>query len=436
MKKQFKRTMFILQQDEYQNLLKTLRKGVSNLERLLSGNAELEPSRRRRSQAKWYRLLRGLSASVYEALRSAITCECPGLHHLGLQLVSRPASPTPNDDDGSQAVKDQQFHVAFSTASAMLASENNLWETSNIWHMLSLSLVRYTSHVSHVLRPSFPESRYSDTTNSGASLGAVVSLGMLTPPPESDASNPNTTISSLCQAIRKSRKRGLGECGGQVVDTSSPDGLKVFWVNPLGSSDDRGESDWSPVSLGSVLSRERASTVMHAELLHLAWIIASSVMQLLGTPWLREIPSHDNIFVAKKYGKVCVHNAFIMKRLPEPRRLPPPLPTNSIEIIKALGFLLIELAFGQTLDCLRANVGRPPRSIFVPAQQNVPERLSDEETTSRLIDQVQMRAGTNYHSAVKLCVNYNGVVGTSGQDILAGVLEFLGRDLKYSDVMW
>ena len=139
MKKQFKRVMFILQQDEYQNLLKRLREGVSSLEDLLSGNMELEPARCRGSQVTWYKLLRDLSASVYEALRSTVTCACPGFHDFGLRLMSQPTIITPNDDE-NEVVKSQKFHLVLSTASTTLASEANLWAASKIWNLMSLSL--------------------------------------------------------------------------------------------------------------------------------------------------------------------------------------------------------------------------------------------------------------------------------------------------------
>jgi len=451
MKTQFKRVMFVLQKNEYQDLLKRLREGVSSLEDLLSGNMELEPARCRGSQVTWYRLLRDLSASVYEALRSTVTCACPGFHDFGLRLISQPAIITPNDDE-NEVVKSQKFQLILSTTSTTLASEANLWATSKIWNLMSLSLsargdiitgtatataasttVRSTGRRSVAF--SLPTPEASDTSQIGGNLCEVIGLGVS--PMSNLLGKGPSPIGNLCQAIRRSRKQGSGECCGQILDTLTRHPPQAYEVYPLGSPNDNG--DWSPVSLGAVLSGEAGSALMYGDRLRLAWIITSSVLQLEGTPWISHLPSHDNIFVTQKGGVLHFQDVFVMKQLPESqfpacdRVIAPPIITNKAATLTALGIILIELIFGRTMNHLRSALSNGAPSVFA---EHATTGLSDYEAAMRLMDQINTRVGSNYCNAVKRCMNgdhYQGGVGFGGgsrQDVLIGVLTLLEQDLN------
>lgn len=453
MKKQLKRVLFILQHDEYHSLLKRLREGVSNLEDLLSGNMELEPARCRGSQVKWYRLLRDLSSSIYEALRSTVTCACPGFHDVGLRVMSQPIIITPHDDE-HEVVKSQKFHLVLSTASTTLASEADLWATTKIWNLLSLSLSAYTRgdtttttrpatvNVTSVSRPvvrfSLPTPEGSGMSQANESLSETLALDEITSSSILGRRNPQK-ISNLCQAMRRSRKQGVGECCGQIFDTSTTHSPGVFEVYPVGSPND--VSDWSPVSLGAILEGEAGSTLMYGDRLRLAWVVTSSVLQLDGTPWLSRVPSRDDIFLTKQDGAVYIRDVFIMKRFPQPAlpdctRVPAETyKANNTATLKALGTLLIELIFGQTIDRLRSTLGGTTTSIF--AHHSAPgQPLSDYETAVRLLDHINTRVGSNYCSAVKWCINCEypqGVVGFGGSpqnNVLVSVLNLLEQDLK------
>ncbi|KAK4442333.1 hypothetical protein QBC34DRAFT_313351 [Podospora aff. communis PSN243] len=437
MKKQFRRVMFILEQDEYQSLLKRLRERVSSLEELLSGNMELEPGRCRRSQATWYRLLRDLSASIYEALRSTMICACPGLHDFVFRLMSQPTVITPHDNE-LDVVKAQKFYLMLSFASTTLASEANLWATSRLWNLMSLSLSNVsdttmttttsTTTASSApgrrgIRFALPTPESSDTSQLGINMGQ----GM-------DFQEKPQLINNLCQAMRRSRKQGISECCGRITDGSTPARPRVFEVYPLGCPNDNG--NWSPVSLTSILEEDAAS-LSYSDRIWLAWIITSSVLQLEGTPWLSRIPSRDTIFLSKQNGRLCVQDVFVMKRLPEA----PPLakqPAMLIETdrsaaLKALGIILVEIICGQPIDRLRSTLNNTPASIFTrPRAPGMP--LSDFETAMGFMDRISTSVGVNYCSAIKRCINcdiYQGRWG-SGDDkeVLFGVLNLLEQDLK------
>lgn len=246
-------------------------------------------------------------------------------------------------------------------------------------------------------------------------------------------------ISNLCQAMRRSRKQRVGECCGQIFDTSIPQQPRAYEVYPLGSPNDNG--DWSPVSLGSVLSGEAGSALMYGDKLRLAWVITSSVLQLEGTHWISRVPSRDDIFLTQQGGVLYMQDVFVIKRFPEPSSpawnqvSASSNTTNNTATLKALGILLVELIFGQTIDRLRTTLSARAASIF--AQHGVPGRaLSDYETAMGLMDQINTRVGSNYCNAVKRCINsdyYQGGLDFGGgpqKDVLVGVLTLLEQDLK------
>lgn len=441
--KQFRGIIFVLRQDEYQNLIKRLREGVSSLEELLSGNMELEPDRRRDSQGRLYRLLGDISASIYEALRSAVTCACPGLHDVGLQLMSQPAVITPHDDDDN-IIKSQKFHLILSSASTALASGGNLGSTNKLWKMLSLSVctsnhgdtltatTAITSTSSRGVRFSSPTREKSDISQARDSPSNTSGLGVAVTSTLNERKFHN--IDNLCQALRRSRKQGIGECCGQICDGSSPHRNRVYQVYPLGSPSDNG--NWSLVSLRSVFAGEADAALMYGDRLRLAWVVASSVLQLQGTPWLSRALSHDGIFLTQQDGDF--RDVFVMKHFPEPlypacNRVSAAAHRTKSANLKALGILLIELIFGQTMDRLRSTLSGSVSSVFA---HRAPGPLSDYETAMGLMDQINTRVGSNYCSAVKRCINYDYYQGSAGfgaglrKDVLVDVLTLLEQDLE------
>ncbi|KAK0652557.1 hypothetical protein B0T16DRAFT_406417 [Cercophora newfieldiana] len=434
MKKQFKRVMFILKQDEYGMLTKRLRESVSSLEEIVSGNMELEPARCRRSQVTWYRLLRDLSESIYQALQSSMMkCVCPGLHHFGLRLLSQPAILTPHDDE-DEIAKSQKFNLVLSFNSTLA---HDAWATAKLWNLLSLSVgTPKVAATGSRVRFSLPTPNSSEISDAGgissSGFGDSVQLSQQNSQP----------ISNLCHTIRRSRKQAARECCGRISD-GSPKG-RIYDVFPLGSPND--SDDWSPVSLGSVLAEDAAfAGLTCVERLRLAWIVTAGVLQLEGTPWLPRSLLKDEIFLTRSNGVLLTEDVFIMKRLPEasnPARL---VLTNSChnaslraqttipniknprdpETIKALGILLVEIIFGQTIDYLQAALSSHT-TVFAPGGA-----LSPYETVQCLMDQINMRVGANYCSAIKWCMNGVGFGDTAGNDVLIGVVSLLEQDLRH-----
>jgi len=176
----------------------------------------------------------------------------------------------------------------------VLASEAGFWATSKIWNLVSLSLstrapgdaiinTRNTATATATTASSttrrgvafsLPTPKDSDMSQAGDNLCETIGLGVLLE--SSVRETVPKSISDLCQAIRNSRKQGVGECCGQILDTSTYHLPRAYEVYPLGSLSDNG--DWSLVSLGFVLNGDAGSALTYGDKLRLAWVITSSVL--------------------------------------------------------------------------------------------------------------------------------------------------------------
>ncbi|KAH6987131.1 hypothetical protein EDB80DRAFT_589897 [Ilyonectria destructans] len=82
-------TSFTLKRKDYENIISRIKTGNAVLHELAGQNCRLEPNRRRRSQARVINLIRGLSQSIFNALRNATTCCCAKPHRVCLELSKR-----------------------------------------------------------------------------------------------------------------------------------------------------------------------------------------------------------------------------------------------------------------------------------------------------------------------------------------------------------
>ncbi|KAK4182849.1 hypothetical protein QBC35DRAFT_420039 [Podospora australis] len=416
-KKEYKRALFVLQRSEYNDALSRLKDGVSSLEDLLKLNMELEPDRRRRSQGKVYKLLRDASASIYHALRSAMTCQCPGLHDFGLKLLSRPVTHiTCHDDDYEEILEGFRFSLSVSSASSGFETQGADWGSVKLWSMLSLSL--------QSRRNKQPQKqcgvRFS-VPNGPQTLAYSQNIGMT--PIQTQARH----IDNLCHSIHEARKQLDGECCGCILDSSLPS-PRTYQVFPLGSPNDSG--NWDLVPLRAVLSGEIevVPPLLYGDKLWLAWTIASSVAQLRGTYWYLNPPTHNDLFLARQDGAIHFRDVFVVRRFPDSSlQHTTPLHTRNIHpTLVALGVLLIEVIYGQTIEKVR------------PQEGNLHTILSSYEAVTQLLSTVNTLGGPNYYKAVRRCIKCEvfdtDSVGMGDdpvqKDVFVGVLALIEQDLE------
>ena len=136
------------------------------------------------------------------------------------------------------------------------------------------------------------------------------------------------------------------------------------------------------------------------ERLHLALIVASSVLQLYKTPWFRDHWDKNNIIISgdritNMREQVYVSGSF-PARTNEGSQLMNKLPGRNITLF-ALSIFEIELCLGQSLELMRS----PEDPLDAEGKADV---LTDWSTAKRMEDAVYHEAGTRYGDAVRRCL--------------------------------
>jgi hypothetical protein len=162
------------------------------------------------------------------------------------------------------------------------------------------------------------------------------------------------------------------------------------------------------VSLAQLLSRKETSGIPALggrDKYEFAVILATSVLQLHGTPWLDKSEWRDELrFVGARDQKAPF--AYIRKRFNhylEPRykgTKPSLLPFRRNETVFALGIVLIELSLGKSLRSFQTpdDLGPDGEPNFL-TESSIARRLAAKE--------VQEKEGLRYATAVHRCIDCN-----------------------------
>ena len=474
---EFKRAVFTFSRTQYDDLLKTIREGVSNLENLTDRNRELEPARKERSQGRFFMLLRDMSRSLYRALRSSLNCSCG--HDLSLRLEKRSAAFVVTDKE-EEILRGTTFKLALSSLDDDPAKEltsgeidARCWEeigvtpvgavggtsttTTSQLTMDFASLQKATRdkterRVGFVDAPvciPLSSAKVENThTNAGTktNLGSTLTLtgacdasqrpltSSISLPIHSAASKlPRTErISSLCKKMQKMHINHSTEAYGTIADLS-PQTTREYTVYPLLPSGSEEKPKWSMISLREILdSKDDSLYLPYHNRLQIAVVISSSILQLYGSPWLPEmIQSRDITFVAK-HGYPVYEHPLIMPHMgtngdgPQPQDSSESMPYNTT--LLSLGILLVELIVGNT---------DPFRKAHESASESS-QLLMHFMTAHKLLDQDQARMPSpNYEAAVRRCL---GGLPSGRQDlekedycqnVYSGVVALLEKDLEY-----
>ncbi|KAF9770627.1 hypothetical protein IL306_011811 [Fusarium sp. DS 682] len=428
-KKQFKRATFILQKSNHEEVLTRIRDGVSALQHLAVLNTDLESQRKSRSQGRLNKLVNGMLSGIYHALRSTITCKCSGLHEVGLRLTPPSRTVVPEDDD-EDIIKELQFRLAISY---LTASQTN---SSKQWNEILLksgedsktATVSFTAQDTATSRKTVAFSIPSTTSSTNSQQSQTVTiesaLSNLTLNTLRTMSGPiySKNISNLCETIQTMGKKKQGEKCGHIQHCYLTQTQKydVYTLECLGSCD-----EWSLVPLKEIL---QDPALLYGDKLRLAWMIACSVLQMQGTPWVTDIPRSEDIYIAQKGGIPQFQHVFVLRHFPEyPRVDATASPTNPFMLY--LGILLIELILGQPI----ASLDSAPNQTLEPG---LPRHILDYETANKLLGRVMMTGGSGYYNAVERCLRSDMQIGTTGgsccfqADVISGVLDPLEQDLR------
>ncbi|KAF4991532.1 hypothetical protein FDECE_14006 [Fusarium decemcellulare] len=253
-----KKASFSLRKKDYESIISRIKTANSVLHDLAGQNRGLESSRRRRSQARVIKLIRGLSQSIFNALRSATTCRCAQSHDVCLELVSRKAAMVPSDV-GDKVAKNFSFHVVLGSyespdADAGCSDEDERivrpLEQPTRWDSLHVQFEPKSKHnpklpssLSVALRnPESPSPRRSvrffesfgsisrqESTSATEALTVVSERNMfVATAPVPIAVLPPVLSSGLCQVVftwHEERKNPEAQCCGYIADPHRRFGL-------------------------------------------------------------------------------------------------------------------------------------------------------------------------------------------------------------------
>lgn len=243
-------------------------------------------------------------------------------------------------------------------------------------------------------------------------------------------------IQNLCEAIQRIRALQNGICLGYIID--GPGKIRHGLYPPRKRL--IASSSWKIVYLKDILGGrvQGLRRLRPATKCRIALTLASSTLQLHGTPWLPDGLSKDDVAFLQHDEKVLVDHPFVPKSMYLEGSSNPA--STSIdrgnrfglnvrnEAVFALGVLLIELCLGSPIEDLR-------QSSIEPLHGNQ-GFVMDFRSLDRLIDDVKEEAGLRYSDAVRRCIYcdfdqrkasleddnfhrafYNGVVSTLEEDL-------------------
>ncbi|KAK3352049.1 hypothetical protein B0H65DRAFT_538022 [Neurospora tetraspora] len=351
-RKELKRLSFALNKSVYLELLTRIRDGVSSLEALTSQNSDLEPERNKRSNGRLYRIMHSLSGGIYQALCTAMTaCQCPTSHLLGLKLSSPPHTSVIPDDEDEDVVRNLSVKLAVSDQNIAHGKLDRLWcslvvkpssrpRQSQIYQQPTAPVEseRPTKRARKTVMFSFSEnpaarrpgllSRYSSQSSGEVEVTSRSSTQTLTldvTKTKPEASNEDI-IMDLCETVRQLPSLQASGCCGHItgpaaVDASATERYGLYALGHLLPSDSFGQCSF--ISLHEVLTEQLTAPApfYDEDRLRLAYILASSVLQLAGTPWLTTKVTTKDIFLIRCNGTTHLQEAIVVRQLPAPSDL-------------------------------------------------------------------------------------------------------------------
>ncbi|KAF5631551.1 hypothetical protein F52700_6756 [Fusarium sp. NRRL 52700] len=242
----------------------------------------------------------------------------------------------------------------------------------------------------------------------------------------------STRTVDLCKSIIWPIEPGTETSHGMIFDASTPETYK-YHVSSITLSKYRAQCARTTTSLNEVLGQNRRHMILsEQDRLKLAAVISSNVLQLHGNPWMPKVIHSQDIYLIQSEDNPICDRFFVMQTLPNTTG---PFIEENTELSSMrnqslfyLGVLLIELAFGKSLELLRSERDKSSTGS---------QFFTDFRTATRLVDQVKSFVGRNYGSAVLRCINgefHERGVGLEDQDlshdVYAGVVALLEKELE------
>ncbi|KPM34619.1 hypothetical protein AK830_g11964 [Neonectria ditissima] len=447
---------FSLKKKDYDSIIYRIKTANSVLHDLIGQNCRLEPSRRQRSQARVTKLIRGLSRSIFDALRSSAACRCVRSHDVCLELVPRKAVLVPSDVE-EEVAKDINFHVVLgshespatdsSCSDEDAGTEKGLKSLERLtrWDSLriqfepktepqpppqSLSIPNHPKSQPSRRRVRFSESfgfmsRREGTSSSTETLAVVSEPNLVIATALATATGPPVLESDLCQVVltwHEEPREAAMECCGYITDPHRRFGLYPQHRYPESSS---------TVTLRQMLGGKDPEflKIDLLEKLRVALAISISVLHLYNTPWLAQTLNLDDIRFLRGNQKSSSHldfslRPFVAKNLVKnshgtPLEAPQSKPRKSSKAtnltVLSLGAMLIQVIIGQVVPAL---------DMAADADMDLNEILEKHEAGGKFGDKVLQSGGINYMAAVRWCLeSVLGIMGPENEEFCQNFYE-------------
>ncbi|KAL8790017.1 MAG: hypothetical protein Q9195_006566 [Heterodermia aff. obscurata] len=383
-----------LSKNVYQGYIDAIDKANKDLRDITRQNVYLEPlrrSRKKRQPSADIKLIRRHAASLYQLLiaGAAWSCQCRKYHLASLRLEPR-STTTVNDRSSSDSR--YNFRVMLSRSQQALSVETNAdWQEIEI----KPSTVEYLDPSPHHEAPR-QSKKVRFVTRSGNNTESRTISPDRSPPIQS-----TIAIVDMCQTLYSHPK--CDEPMGFLRYDHDKDYKHYLYranIPPMERSQSKSLSDL--LSETTVLSP--SGGLLKRERLEIAVTLASSVLQLDGSSWLKSRWSSHDIYFHQKRAQKPSQNS------PQPYlgwkqcSIKDDLVTFTeslsleshlirSEVLFALGRTLVELCFGKTLKSMRLS-----------DDSEESEEIAAAKTALNLIDQVYDEMGDVYGDVVRRCL--------------------------------
>ena len=388
-----KRIKITLSKNIHKEALDMIDKANKDLRDITHQNMYLEPIRQKRRSKRplaELKLIRQHATSLYQVLVTgkAWKCSCQMLHLASLRLESRSEALEAINTDTPPKLK---FRILLSTRQEReIPCVTSQWQEVEVIPSLEK---KFPSAIS--VGPQISTRSVRFDPDSGPTITAESPQELAT---DHDCESIRDICSTLCASHESKKAMGF------LVDEED-DKHKHYLYRASTAIGPETRSK----SLGDLLSCSGPGSpnarLSKGDRVRLAVTLASSVLQLDGTSWLKSQWSSKDIFFHEKNNeasdpsylyphlswKLCMTDGKIANSFDSPLR------GNHVirsEVLFALGLTLIELCFGKTL-----------REMHAPEDGDLNEATTERNTAYRLCNSVYSEMGTSWGDAVRRCLH-------------------------------
>ncbi|KAI0541364.1 hypothetical protein GGR58DRAFT_456810 [Xylaria digitata] len=325
-----------LQFSTHEDSLKRLADINQKLDLMMTGNLRNEPYRKVRSQEKLFNLLQAVSRSIYNALRSSLSCTCARSHGVGFGLPTPRVTGRVHDEEA--LVKRLNFHLVLANKPHDTKGKAH---SSWVWDELVLRLAEIpmkgcTAAVLPagtgivVKKSKFVRVKFlgDDTAAATVQTASPLASGESTVSRGFDAFHQITTstvghispfprdtgqlvqVKDICHALSCNRPdiKRQGSYGYLLDETTQK--RQRFDVFPFISSYDNDEC--TTIHLGDVFSQGHRPSL--ARKYHIAATAASSVLFMHNTSWMPATLTIKDVFLISRHGNVDFDEIYLAKK--------------------------------------------------------------------------------------------------------------------------